>query len=212
MADSTGAATSASLAALLPTTLGGATVQIADSAGATQTVRCSNASPTQINLLVPGGVAKGPATITIKKNSGGSVWINTSIEIGGAGSFLDELQRQGGGRDVGARIAGGQSSGRGLSSVTTDHETYVSVLSTSGQPPDQIYLSLYGTGYPGLQCAVRLYGDDWRAFVLCPAPRLNHSIRTRSGKYRPAAAHAGGQGRIDLVADGRWPHRRTRLR
>ncbi len=74
LADST-AASSASLS----TTLGGATVQITDTSGTTQNCPLFYASPTQINLLIPSGVALGAATVTLKKTSGGTVWTIISV-------------------------------------------------------------------------------------------------------------------------------------
>ena len=83
LADGQGAATTASL----PTTLGGTTVQITDSAGTTQTCPLYYASPLQINLLVPSGTAVGPATLTVRKSSGSSVWASTAIESVAPGLF-----------------------------------------------------------------------------------------------------------------------------
>jgi uncharacterized protein (TIGR03437 family) len=145
LADSTAATSSASL----PSTLGGATVQITDSAGSTQTCPLFYASPTQINLLVPSGVATGPATLTIKKNSGGSLWINTSVESVAPGIFSMNSSGKGVGAIIGTRITGGQSIDVPVFSYNTSTKQYVSVPIDPGATTDQIYLSLYGTGLRG---------------------------------------------------------------
>jgi uncharacterized protein (TIGR03437 family) len=145
LADSIGAASSTSL----PITLGGATVQITDSAGATQTCPLFYASPTQINLLLPTGVAAGPATITIKKNSGGSLWTNTSVEPVAPGIFSMNASGKGVGAIVGIRVAGGQSSDVPIFSYNSTTKQYVSVPVDIGASTDQVYLSLYGTGLRG---------------------------------------------------------------
>ncbi|MCI0392688.1 MAG: SBBP repeat-containing protein [Acidobacteria bacterium] len=49
----------------LPTQLGGASVTIEDSTGAERPVRFFFISPRQINVLVPPGLATGPATVTV---------------------------------------------------------------------------------------------------------------------------------------------------
>lgn len=51
-----------------PTTLGGATVSIRDSAGTTHAATISYASPTQLNYRVPENAATGLATVTITAN------------------------------------------------------------------------------------------------------------------------------------------------
>jgi uncharacterized protein (TIGR03437 family) len=61
IASSTAAASSPSW----PTTLGGATVTVTDSAGATRTAQISYASPTQLNFVVPSGTADGVATVKV---------------------------------------------------------------------------------------------------------------------------------------------------
>ena len=53
-----------------PTTLGGTTVSVRDSAGTTRTAQISYSSPGQVNFVVPSGTATGVATVTI--NAAGS--------------------------------------------------------------------------------------------------------------------------------------------
>jgi uncharacterized protein (TIGR03437 family) len=52
-----------------PTTLGGATVTVKDSAGTTRTAQISYASPEQLNFVVPSGTANGVATVTVTAES-----------------------------------------------------------------------------------------------------------------------------------------------
>lgn len=53
-----------------PTTLGGTTVSISDSAGHTTAAQVYYVSPTQVNYFIPDSVALGPATITITASNG----------------------------------------------------------------------------------------------------------------------------------------------
>jgi uncharacterized protein (TIGR03437 family) len=76
--ESLGAATGTNLAAQTataqtlpwPTTLGGVTVQVSDSAGVARPAGLFLVSPKQINFQVPAGTAAGAATVTI--NNGGT--------------------------------------------------------------------------------------------------------------------------------------------
>jgi uncharacterized protein (TIGR03437 family) len=65
IASSTASTTSASW----PTTLGGTTVTVKDSAGTTRTAQIAYASPAQVNFLVPSGTAAGVATVTMATGS-----------------------------------------------------------------------------------------------------------------------------------------------
>jgi uncharacterized protein (TIGR03437 family) len=65
------AATTASATSLpLPLTLGGVSLSVQDSAGATASAPLLYVSPTQINFLMPSGLATGVATFTIKGSPG----------------------------------------------------------------------------------------------------------------------------------------------
>ena len=146
MADSAAAATTASL----PTTLGGATVQVTDSAGVTQTCPLFYASPTQINLLVPNGAASGPATFTIQHGSS-SVWASVVVESVAPGLFSMNSNGKGVGAIVGLRVdASGQQTSVPIFTYNANSKQYVSTPIDLGAATDQVYLSLYGTGIRGL--------------------------------------------------------------
>ena len=53
-----------------PTTLGGSTVSVTDSAGTSRSAQISYASPSQINFVVPAGTATGIATLTVTAGGG----------------------------------------------------------------------------------------------------------------------------------------------
>ena len=135
----------------LPATLAGASVQITDSAGVTQSCPLFYASPKQINLLVPDGCAPGPATLTIRRDSGGSVWANVAVASVAPGLFSVNASGQGVGAIVGLRIDGsGQRSDVPVFRYDASGKQYVSVPIDLGAAADQVYLSLYGTGIRGL--------------------------------------------------------------
>jgi uncharacterized protein (TIGR03437 family) len=132
-----------------PTTLGGASVQITDSAGVTQPCPLSYASPTQINLLVPDGVAAGPATLTVRQSSGSSAWAMVAVESVAPGLFSMSGSGQGVGAILGVRVdSSGQQSSVPVFSCGASGGCVavpIDVSAASGQ----VYLSLYGTGIRG---------------------------------------------------------------
>jgi len=146
MADSAAAATTASL----PTTLAAATVQVTDSAGVIQACPLFYASPTQINLLVPTGVASGPATFTIQHGSS-SVWASVVVESVAPGLFSMNASGKGVGAIVGLRVdASGHETSVPIATYNANSKQYVSTPIDLGAATDQVYLSLYGTGIRGL--------------------------------------------------------------
>jgi uncharacterized protein (TIGR03437 family) len=133
----------------LPTDLGGATVKIADGAGVTQSCSLFYASAKQINLLVPNGLAAGPATLTIRRDSGSSVWANVIVESVAPGLFSMNASGKGVGAVTGLRVdASGQQSSVPVFSCPAAGQC-VAVPIDLGAATDQVYLSLYGTGIRG---------------------------------------------------------------
>ena len=133
----------------LPTTLAGASIQITDSAGLTQSCPLFYASPAQINLLVPDGVASGPATLTVRQGSGSSVWAKVAVESVAPGLFSVNANGQGVGAITGLRVsASGQQSNVPVFSCGATGQC-VSAPIDLGATTDQVYLSLYGTGVRG---------------------------------------------------------------
>jgi len=147
MTASTGAASTIPL----PTDLGGATVQIADSAGVTRSCSLYYASPKQINLLVPDGVAAGPATLTIHQDSGGSVTASVVVGAVAPGLFSMNANGQGVGAITAVRMdASGNQTSVPVDSYNPNSKQYTAIPISLGAATDQVYLSLYGTGIRGL--------------------------------------------------------------
>ena len=146
-----GLADSAAAAAIapLPTALAGTTVQITDSAGVTPILPSVLPSPTQINLLVPGGSALGPATFTIRRDSVEPLG-ECGSRIRAAGLFSMNASGQGVGAIIGLRVDGsGQRNDVPVFSCGASGKC-VSTAIDLGAATDQVYLSLYGTGIRGL--------------------------------------------------------------
>ena len=144
-------ATAQTTSVTLPTTLAGATVTITDSNGATQTAPLFYVSPTQINFLVPEGLANGSATITVTNAAGNQVSFAATIALISPSLFTADSSGKGAPAAIALAYPGG---------TAAPEEEPVFVCTTSplacpafpidlGPPSTSVYLELYGTGIRG---------------------------------------------------------------
>jgi uncharacterized protein (TIGR03437 family) len=142
--------TLAAATAALPTNLGGTTVSVTDAMGVTRPASLYFVSAGQINLVIPGETALGPAVVTVT-NPGG-MQSSSTIEIGSVSPALYTMNQTGAGV-VAAYVqvvpaSGPQTSepvfscpGAGAPCTTTP----IDVSNSS----DQYYLIMFGTGIRG---------------------------------------------------------------
>ena len=144
LSDGEGAAPTATL----PTKLAGTSVTVKDSAGSEQTCGLYYVSTKQINLVLPERLARGTATITIKRDSGSAVTGNVTIDSVAPGAF--SMGTSGIGAVIGLRVNGsGQRSDVEVFKYDAAKAQFVASPIDLGQATDQVYLSLYGTGIRG---------------------------------------------------------------
>lgn len=135
----------------LPTTLGGTRVQITDSKGVTKAAPVFFVSPSQINYLIPAGLADGIASVTVQNRAGvlsrGSLRLNQiapsvfSADASGQGWAAAEVVRvASNGRQSGERIARYDANANQFVGVPIDFGP------ERGADSDQLYLILYATG------------------------------------------------------------------
>jgi uncharacterized protein (TIGR03437 family) len=150
LTDSTLADSQASAStATLPTKLGGTSIELKDSAGTTQLCGLYFASPKQINLVLPDRVARGAATLTLRRDSGATV--SGSITIDAVAPGLFSMGTSGIGAIIGLRVnASGQRSDVPVYRYDQNKAQFVTAPIDLGPATDQVYLSLYGTGIRGL--------------------------------------------------------------
>lgn len=120
-----------------PTTLGGLTISITDSAGTARNAPLYYVSPTQLLYLIPAGTAAGPAQIAIGSQ-------RTSVTVAPTAPALYTANQTGRGVAAATYIrinARGQRTEGLLFDPTTKLDTPIAVA-----PGDQVYLILYGTG------------------------------------------------------------------
>ena len=128
----------------LPETLGGVTVVLTDSQGAMHNARLYVVSPTQINFLVPTGVAPGPATVQVIGGGGGGVLATETVEIAAVapGIFTAAASGQGVAAAVFLRVEPGGARSDGLifdgslAALTLDF----------GPEGSDLYVFLFSTG------------------------------------------------------------------
>lgn len=126
----------------LPTTLGGITVGITDSGGAEHAARLYIVSPTQINYLIPRGVAPGLATITVRRD--GQVVATETVRISAVAPGIFSAASNGAGVaaavflrvDADGSRSDGLTFDSGLAPVPLD-------LGTEGT---EVYVFLFATG------------------------------------------------------------------
>jgi uncharacterized protein (TIGR03437 family) len=139
-----------------PIQLAGASMKVRDSAGMERLAPLFYVSAAQINYLVPSGTAIGPATVTV--TSGGSFVAAGLVEIAGVapGLFSANSSGQGVAAGLWIRVAEG---GTQSYDYLFDPTTRKSVPLDLGPPTDQLFLSLYGTGFRGGSGATATVGS-----------------------------------------------------
>jgi uncharacterized protein (TIGR03437 family) len=134
----------------LPATLAGATVSVTDSTGVTRSAPLFYVSPTQIDFLVPEGLANGSATVTVNNSAGSHVSLAATIAKVSPSLFTADSS----GTGVPAALS--------LSYTSNASPQILPVFACSGSPAvcsaapidlgsasTNVYLALFGTGIRG---------------------------------------------------------------
>jgi uncharacterized protein (TIGR03437 family) len=187
----------------LPTTLGGISVQIKDSVGNSQLAPLFAVSSGQANILVPAGLAAGPATITVLNGSAAA--LTGSMIIANSAPGLYSMNMDGAGVAAADALLVTASNQRMYPTLfNCDPAAVRSCLATPlslGEATDTLYVELYGTGIRGaatVQCFVggqslpNLYAGPVAAYV--GLDQVNVAI--------PKSLAGAGDIRVYIVADG----------
>jgi uncharacterized protein (TIGR03437 family) len=138
----------------LPATLAGVTVTIADSNGVTKTAPLFYVSPTQINFLVPEGLADGSATVTVTSSAGTIASFATNVAPVSPALFAADSSGKGAPAAIALAYAGG-AIGNAAGQLVPVFNCGGSPLACTatpidlGPPSTSVYLELYGTGIRG---------------------------------------------------------------
>ena len=141
-------ATSVATQLPLPTTLGGTTVRVRDSAGMERLAPLFFVAPQQINYLLPAGTAPGAATFTVINSTGASGATATgtlNVTAVAPSLFTANANGQGIAAALLLRIrANGAQSFEPLARLENNH--FVPAPIDLGAAGEQVFLVLFGTG------------------------------------------------------------------
>ena len=183
----------------LPVKLAGTAAEIKDSTGTTLACSLYYVSKTQINLVVPDKAARGAATLTIRRDSGASTSGNITVDAVAPGLF--SMGASGVGAMTGLRVSGsGQRSDVEVFRYDTAKAQFSSVPIDLGAATDQVYLSLYGTGFRGFSSTSALSASIAGA----PVPVLGAAAQPQYAgldqiNIGPLPRNLAGKGNTNLV-------------
>ncbi len=136
----------------LPTTLGGVTVTITDSANTARPAPLLFAGPMQVNFQLPADTAIGRARVAIRSQSGVTTNGELLIEAIAPGVFAANSNGQGIGAMDAVRVdANGAQTPLQTYRYDSTQQRQVGVPISLGAETDKIFLILYGTGLRGVQ-------------------------------------------------------------
>jgi uncharacterized protein (TIGR03437 family) len=189
----------------LPQTLGGTRVTIKDSAGSEHAAPLFFVSPTQVNYLVPAGVAEGVATVTITNAAGvvarGLVHIGRvapavfSADASGKGYAAADVQR--------IRSDGAERYDR-VARFDPAQQTYIA-LPIELRADEQAFLVLYGTGLKHRRAlsAVKANMGGIATEVLYVGPQGQFAGLDQINLRLPSSLVGRGDVTVELEIDGR---------
>jgi uncharacterized protein (TIGR03437 family) len=131
----------------LPTTLGGVTVKVKDSAGTERDAPLFFVSPTQINYQIPSGTAPGAATITIAGQGGMPVTGSLSVNPVVPGLFSANASGDGPAAAVAIRVKPDNSQiVEPVIRFDQAQNKFVTTPINLGPETDRLFLVMFGTG------------------------------------------------------------------
>lgn len=185
----------------LPTTLGGVSISIVDSANTTHSAPLYFVSAGQVNFYLPSTVAAGRARITLRKQDGGTLTGDLLIAAAGPGLFSTAATGEGAGLLAATRVSANGA------------QTAISTTPLNlGAATDQVYLTLYGTGIRGataLSQAKAQVGDvDIPALYAGAQPDFTGLDQVNIGPL-PRSLAGKGTVEVELTVNGTRANRVT---
>ncbi len=198
-----GIASQTATAPLPPTSLGGISVQITDSAGGSQLAPLFSVSPTQANILIPQGLAAGPAKVAVLHGSATALSGSTTIAASAPGLY--SMNSDGAGVAAAYAFlltASGQEPAQTV--FACNPPAARSCLGTPlnlGDTTETLYVELYGTGIRGastVRCFVA--GQSVPVYYAGPVAAYAGLDQVNIAIFRSLAG--SGDVRVYCVVDG----------
>ena len=187
----------------LPTSLGGVSVQITDSAGNSQLAPLFAVTPGQVNLLIPAGLAAGSAQLAVLHGS--RVALSGSLQIASSAPGLYSMNLDGAGvaAAYGFRITSSnqQVNEQLYSCDATAARSCLPTPLSLGAAGDTLYVALFGTGIRGA-ATVQCYVAGQSVPVLYAAAQGSDAGLDQVNISIPRSLAGQGDVRLYLVADG----------
>ena len=130
----------------LGTQLGGSSVDVRDSQGVTRPCLMFAARATQLNFMIPAGTATGPATLTVRRASGGSHSITINVVEVAPGIFTANASGFGVPAANALRFVDGVQSGPPSLVFDASIFPFQATPIDLGPANHQVFLSLFATG------------------------------------------------------------------
>ena len=187
----------------LPTTLGGVTASIVDSAGNTTDAPLDYVSPGQINLIIPSGLPTGAATVTIE--NGSATPLSTTIQIDSVSPGLFTANASGVGVPIALAAIYGANGSVTPETVFTCPAAYQCAPApmSLGSSTDQLIVSLYGTGIRHNTGSVTATINGQPATVLYAGEQGQYAGLDQVNVQVPTALKGAGSVPVILTVDGR---------
>ncbi len=190
----------------LPTQLAGTSVRIKDSAGREGLAPLFFVAPSQVNFLMPSGLAVGTATLTVSSGDGAVSEGRTMIGTVAPGLFTANASGQGLAAATVLRVRTDGSLGyEAVSRFDAALGKSVSVPIDLSDPAEQVFLLLFGTGFRGRSSlgAVGLLVGGLPVEALYAGPQGDFAGLDQINLPLPRALAGRGEVTISLTVDGK---------
>lgn len=188
----------------LPTTLGGVTMKITDSAGIERNAPLFFVSPSQVNYQIPAGASVGVAQLGVY--NGDKLVATGSIPIVSSSPGLFSANSSGEGVPAALllRVRGNAQTYESLSRFDAQQQRFVPVPIDLGPESDQVFLILFGTGFraAGTAGVTVMIGDE-EAEVLYAGAASDFAGLDQANVRMPRRLIGKGEVTISLMADNR---------
>jgi uncharacterized protein (TIGR03437 family) len=187
----------------LPSSLGGVSVRVRDSAGTERLSPLFFVSPTQINYHVPPGTVAGPATLTVL--DGGNTAATGTVQITRVAPGLFTADGSGRGAPAGDVVRVRSDNSQSLEPVARlEAGRLVPAPIDLGPSADRLFLNLYGTGirFRSALSAVRVQAGGVEATVTYAGPQGDFVGLDQVNVLLPRALIGRGEVDLQLTVDG----------